>query len=101
MREGQVQATGSKHNFLFNILAPNYEAEFANIAKQRPPLILHADKSDLRWSNVDVDCSICLDYIGEGWNIKTQCAHHFHVHCIARWIDTNPSKTCPCCRQSL
>ncbi|CCK72206.1 anaphase promoting complex subunit 11 KNAG_0J01250 [Huiozyma naganishii CBS 8797] len=30
------------------------------------------------------------------------CHHHFHYHCIFRWLDTNTSKgLCPMCRQQF
>jgi hypothetical protein len=44
---------------------------------------------------VDTTCSICL----EESKYQAKCGHFFHEHCIAKWIEKNP--TCPLCRCEL
>merc|ERR1712098_534074 len=54
--------------------------------------IRQSDGSDL--------CSVCLGEFDEHQMVlATPCGHHFHRHCIVRWI--RQKATCPNCRQSL
>lgn len=48
------------------------------------------------------DCSICLETLNNNKekNITTkECNHTFHLSCLNKWIQQNPS--CPCCRCEL
>lgn len=45
-------------------------------------------------------CVICQEQYQVGDIRKTlPCFHHFHQHCIDRWLGTN--KTCPICKHSV
>ncbi len=51
---------------------------------------------------VDDVCSVCQDTITmRQSSTRTPCDHWFHHNCIARWIRSRPTPTCPVCRQSL
>lgn len=41
-------------------------------------------------------CGICLDKL---WEIRTVCGHHFHHHCLRRWMLRY--RTCPMCRGNI
>ncbi|AYV77619.1 MAG: hypothetical protein Dasosvirus13_5 [Dasosvirus sp.] len=54
--------------------------------------------SDLLGS--DLSCSICLTNYVQNDNLGIlDCTHRFHMDCITRWLDVNPS--CPLCRQNV
>lgn len=40
-------------------------------------------------------CSICYEVADH----RTPCGHHFHRHCLSRWLMATP--TCPMCRAQL
>lgn len=42
-----------------------------------------------------MECSICLDTIGDPWLL--QCGHAFHAQCIHVWFAYNPHRVCPLC----
>merc|ERR1712098_340538 len=59
--------------------------------------VLH---DSIRQSDGSNLCSICLDEFDvHQMVLATHCGHHFHRHCIMRWI--RQKATCPNCRQSL
>jgi len=45
--------------------------------------------------NVNMDCSICLDQIGETNCCTTSCNHRFHLSCFQKW-----KGGCPLCRST-
>jgi hypothetical protein len=45
------------------------------------------------------DCVICMENIEEGDHSQLECGHRFHITCIDRWTEVNP--TCPTCRHRL
>lgn len=48
----------------------------------------------------NASCCICLcEYEMEEELRILPCKHHFHVHCIDRWLDSH--ETCPLCIQSV
>ena len=46
------------------------------------------------------ECSICLDEIAVATTgcVQLACSHTYHLGCISRWYQTNPS--CPECRRA-
>lgn len=45
---------------------------------------------------VDTQCSICLDVMESGSEVRTlPCMHMFHRHCIDRWLMTPGPPRCP------
>ncbi|WOG91200.1 hypothetical protein DCAR_0310448 [Daucus carota subsp. sativus] len=46
-------------------------------------------------------CAICLGEFKENENLRIlpECAHHFHVPCIDRWLGSHPN--CPLCRADI
>ena len=44
-----------------------------------------------------MDCSICLEAIGNSYT-KLSCSHQFHLKCIVSWLSKTDS--CPCCRET-
>jgi len=52
-------------------------------------------------SNVDNECSICIDNFSEGQEvIKLPCNHIFHLNCIKSHL-TNYNNKCPLCRGNV
>uniref|UniRef100_A0A6C0JCA8 RING-type domain-containing protein n=1 Tax=viral metagenome TaxID=1070528 RepID=A0A6C0JCA8_9ZZZZ len=47
------------------------------------------------------DCVICLSEIQKGNIVSTtSCNHHFHYHCLFKWLVHNSTPpSCPCCRK--
>jgi hypothetical protein len=62
---------------------------------------LHSTQSIDRYITQDViddDCSICCEKLRDATSvIQTQCQHQYHLKCINKWLDKQP--TCPQCRQ--
>lgn len=59
-------------------------------------------KSHAAWSTADAndDCSICLDELLEGTDVKRlPCGHYFHPPCIDKWLGTKLE--CPMCKKAL
>ena len=57
-------------------------------------------------STTEESCIICMDtYDGGGEIIRLNCLHHYHKHCLYRWIMTQRNArikpTCPCCCRPL
>merc|ERR1719367_730420 len=47
------------------------------------------------------ECPICCEEFEESVPIKrTPCGHHFHEHCLKKWLE-NYGKICPLCRKDL
>lgn len=46
-------------------------------------------------------CAICLGEFKENDELRVlpECAHHFHVPCIDRWVGSHPN--CPLCRADI
>ncbi|XP_015434905.1 PREDICTED: E3 ubiquitin-protein ligase RING1-like [Dufourea novaeangliae] len=50
----------------------------------------------------DGNCSICLEPVMPGRNLKTTpCNHVFHEDCLYGWNGQKDKKSCPNCRQLL
>ena len=59
-----------------------------------------------KWDIKDTACTICQEhyekpcpdctYAGEDCSIiKGKCGHHFHMHCIYKWLQTSTQRVCP------
>ncbi len=62
-----------------------------------------------RWNTGDDQCAICynpFDMCCETCTVPGEscppawgeCTHHFHMHCITRWLSAD-NRNCPMCRQ--
>ena len=62
-----------------------------------------------RWNTTEDQCAICyqpFDMCCETCNVPGEacppawgdCSHHFHMHCITRWLKAD-NRNCPMCRQ--
>lgn len=49
--------------------------------------------------NIDTECCICFEEIGEKNNCVTPCGHKFCFMCMSKSLAQN--NTCPCCRTVL
>jgi len=59
-------------------------------------LLAHLPVTKLLNSVVDTQCSICLDVMESGSEVRTlPCMHRFHRHCIDRWLMTPGPPRCP------
>ena len=46
-------------------------------------------------ARIDEECNVCY----EKANVRTDCAHHYCVTCIAKWYARN--NTCPVCKRKI
>eukprot|EP00446_Apocalathium_sp_SHHI-4_P031186 CAMPEP_0177230872 /NCGR_PEP_ID=MMETSP0367-20130122/42452_1 /TAXON_ID=447022 ORGANISM="Scrippsiella hangoei-like, Strain SHHI-4" /NCGR_SAMPLE_ID=MMETSP0367 /ASSEMBLY_ACC=CAM_ASM_000362 /LENGTH=155 /DNA_ID=CAMNT_0018681343 /DNA_START=223 /DNA_END=687 /DNA_ORIENTATION=- len=46
-----------------------------------------------------MDCPICTSTLGEDVVVRTNCSHHFHEECLARWCKNHVD--CPLCRAQV
>lgn len=70
--------------------ASKEEADFKSALLARLPV------TKLPNSVVDTQCSICLDAMESGSEVRTlPCMHMFHRHCIDRWLMTPGPPRCP------
>jgi hypothetical protein len=51
--------------------------------------------------DVDVDCPICFEPLGNEPTIETPCKHKFHRRCLRTWCTTNFESRCPICRGNI
>lgn len=47
--------------------------------------------------NIDDDCPICYNRLGDADIVQTNCKHLFHKHCMDTWLRNNSQ--CPLCRR--
>lgn len=63
-----------------------------------------------RWNTADEQCAICyqpFDMCCETCTVPGEscppawgeCSHHFHMHCIQRWLANDNHTNCPMCRR--
>ncbi|XP_050674133.1 anaphase-promoting complex subunit 11-like isoform X2 [Leptidea sinapis] len=63
-----------------------------------------------RWTANDENCGICrMPFDGCCPDCKLPgddcplvwgaCSHCFHIHCIVKWVHSQPQQLCPMCRQ--
>ena len=63
-----------------------------------------------RWNTSDEQCAICyqpFDMCCETCSVPGEscppawgeCSHHFHMHCIQRWLSNDNHSNCPMCRR--
>ena len=63
-----------------------------------------------RWNTADEQCAICyqpFDMCCETCTVPGEscppawgeCSHHFHMHCIQRWLSNENHANCPMCRR--
>ena len=89
-----------KHQILIMIKDLNYAIT--------DPIFGEKAKSNQRYdSNIQKECSICLDCIQFDdfiWNCKT-CSNILHIECIRKWTSMcdrhNMRNSCPLCRSSV
>jgi len=64
-----------------------------------------------RWETTEEACAICFQpfdgccescrFPGEECPpVWGECDHHFHIHCITRWLSQD-NKNCPMCRREF
>eukprot|EP00405_Crypthecodinium_cohnii_P038736 CAMPEP_0206548514 /NCGR_PEP_ID=MMETSP0325_2-20121206/13927_1 /ASSEMBLY_ACC=CAM_ASM_000347 /TAXON_ID=2866 /ORGANISM="Crypthecodinium cohnii, Strain Seligo" /LENGTH=346 /DNA_ID=CAMNT_0054048005 /DNA_START=25 /DNA_END=1065 /DNA_ORIENTATION=+ len=46
-----------------------------------------------------MDCPICQASLGQMVVVRTECSHHFHLDCLARWCKKHVD--CPLCRRPV
>ena len=66
-----------------------------------------------RWETQEENCPICCQpfdgcceqcrYPGDDCPpVYGECGHHFHVHCITKWLSAQDNnKNCPLCRREF
>jgi hypothetical protein len=55
--------------------------------------------TNVKNTNGDLNCSICMDSDTDINFVKTSCGHHYHEKCIEQW--TKIQSNCPNCRKTI
>ena len=77
--------------------AAKTELETVKALKQLP--VVEWDSTDATGdAAAGEECALCLEVL-EGPVTQLPCRHHFHKHCIDRWVQDHD--TCPLCRESI
>lgn len=88
----------SSHRYTDNDLFQRQQR--ADITIQR----LSNTQTSERMREQQATCVICLEALTDAENVvSTSCpkAHVMHTQCLRSWLISNPSQTCPLCREPL
>ncbi len=53
------------------------------------------------FSQTEMACPICMDYLSSSRVILTPCGHYFHSICLNHWSANRRGSSCPACRALL
>ena len=76
------------------LYSDEYSTEFDHMVPATQSSIANLERRTLLNSSENLECSICLEKINEGYTVtRMPCMHEFHENCIVRWLNT--SHYCP------